>query len=117
MNAILQVFECKFGRAEPDASKDASYAPDLARCWLQAEPARQLVQLRSIPILILTSEASYRAAYDDGTSKYLTQAGVKHTFMRLSESGIRGNGHVMMLEENNLEIAALPHRWSERHIG
>ena len=75
------------------------------RCWLQAEPARQLANLKGIPILIVTGEASYHAPYDHCTSAFLRQAGVKHDFVRLADVGIRGNGHMMMLEKNNLEIA------------
>ena len=88
-----------------------------ACCWLQAEPARKLSRLAGIPILIVTSEASYHAAYDHATSKYLEQAGVEHTFLRLPDIGMRGNGHMMMLEENNLEIAAVLHEWVSKQIG
>ena len=91
-------------------------ATGLACCWLQAEPARKLPRLSGLPILIVTSEASYHAAYDHGTSKYLAQAGVEHAFLRLPDVGIRGNGHMMMLEENNLEIAALLHDWVAQRI-
>ena len=97
----------------PQAAADGR---DLARCWLQGEPARQLVNLKGIPILIVVSEASYHAPYDHCTSKYLAQAGVKHTFTRLPDAGIHGNGHMMMLEKNNLRIAALLRGWIEKHI-
>ena len=83
----------------------------LVRCFLQAEPARQMPHLRGIPILILVSEASYHAPYDHCTVKYLQQAGVRPTWIKLSEVGIRGNGHMMMLEKNNMEIAAVMARW------
>jgi len=86
-------------------------APDLVKCWRQREPAKQLTNLKSIPVLIVTSEASYHAPYDHCTSQYLTQAGVKHNFIRLADRGIRGNGHMMMLEKNNQEIAALMAGW------
>ena len=86
-------------------------APDLVACWLQAEPARKLVNLAGIPILIVTAEASYHAPYDHCTSRFLAQAGVEHDFVRLAEAGIRGNGHMMMLERNNLEIAAYFRKW------
>src|SRR5713226_9540440 len=33
--------------------------PDLVRCWLQKDPARQLPSLARIPVVIITSEASY----------------------------------------------------------
>jgi pimeloyl-ACP methyl ester carboxylesterase len=85
--------------------------PNLERCSLQAEPARQLPNLKSIPILIVSGEASYHAPYEHCISKFLTQAGVANTFIQLADEGIRGNGHMMMLEKNNLEIAALIARW------
>ena len=67
-----------------------------------------------MPILIVTAEASYHAAYDHCTSKYLRQAGVAHTFARLEREGILGNGHMMMLEKNNMSIAAYLDRWLGR---
>ena len=97
--------------------QDAPDAAGLACCWLQAGPARKLPRLAGIPILIVTSEASYHAAYDHATSRYLAQAGVEHTFLRLPDIGMHGNGHMMMLEENNLEIAALLHEWAAKHAG
>jgi pimeloyl-ACP methyl ester carboxylesterase len=90
--------------------------PGLVRCFAQAEPARQIPRLRGIPILILTSEASYHAPYDHCTAKFLEQAGVKNTFVRLADHGIRGNGHMMMLEKNNLEIAAFLRRWEAANV-
>ena len=90
--------------------------PGLAACWLQAEPARQLVNLKGIPILIVTAEASYHAPYDHGTSRFLRQAGVEHDFVRLADAGIRGNGHMMMLEKNNLEIADFLRRWVDGSV-
>jgi pimeloyl-ACP methyl ester carboxylesterase len=89
---------------------------NLVRCWLQPAPARQLPNLQHVPILIVTSEASYHAPYDHCTSKYLAQAGVKNTFVRLPDVGIKGNGHMMMLEKNNIEIAAVLHGWVEKNI-
>lgn len=94
----------------------AADAPGLVRCWVQPEPARQLPNLKGIPILIVASEASYHAPYDHCTARFLTQAGVPNTFVRLESIGIRGNGHMMMLEKNNLEIAAFLTRWSAENI-
>ena len=42
-----------------------------------------------MPILVLTSEASYHAPYDHCTVKFLEQAGVKPTFIRLADQGIK----------------------------
>jgi pimeloyl-ACP methyl ester carboxylesterase len=86
------------------------------RCWLQGAPARQLPNLQGIPILIIVSEASYHAPYDYCTSRYLAQAGVKHDFVSLPEAGIRGNGHMMMLEKNNFEIAAFLEGWVRKNL-
>jgi len=92
-------------------------APDLLRCWRQSEPAHKLVNLPGIPILILSSEASQRGAqYDHCTSQYLTQAGVPNERVRLQDVGIHGNGHMMMLEKNNLEIAAFMETWLRKKL-
>lgn len=85
--------------------------PDLTKCWLQRSPARQLPNLQKVPILILTAEASYHAPYDHCTVRYLEQAGVRPTWIKLADIGIRGNGHMMMLEKNNKEIAAVMSGW------
>ena len=85
--------------------------PDLVRCWLQKAPARQLPHLQRVPILIVTAEASYHAPYDHCTVKFLEQAGAHPTFARLADSGIHGNGHMMMLEKNNKQIAEMMSRW------
>src|SRR5439155_4649354 len=91
-------------------------SPGLVKCWLQAAPARQLPNLQKIPILVLTAEASYHAPYDHCTVKYLEQAGVHSTWIKLVDVGIRGNGHMMMLEKNNLEIAAAISNWLSKSI-
>jgi hypothetical protein len=91
-------------------------SPDLVRCWLQGDPVRKLSLLAQIPVVMLTSQASYHASYDHCTSKYLTQAGVAHTHVRMEDVGIRGNGHMSMLERNNLQIAGLIDTLIRRHI-
>jgi len=91
-------------------------APDKVRCWLQKEPARQLPNLQKMPILVLTSEASYHAPYDHCTVKYLRQAGVQPSVIRLADIGIHGNSHVMMLEKNNKDIAAVIGRWLDKSV-
>ncbi|HEY7664782.1 MAG TPA: alpha/beta hydrolase [Xanthobacteraceae bacterium] len=95
--------------------QDQSDAPDLVRCHLQKEPARKLPNL-TMPILVLTSEASYHAPYDHCTVKYLRQAGAQPTFLRLADLGIKGNSHVMMNEKNNKEIAAVIARWLDKAL-
>ncbi|GJD92653.1 hypothetical protein BHAOGJBA_6209 [Methylobacterium hispanicum] len=84
---------------------DQPTRPDQIRCWLQAEPARQLPQLAKVPAVIVTGEASFRATMDDCTAAFLEQAGAKPDRLALADHGIKGNGHMMMLEANNLEVA------------
>ena len=98
------------------ARQGKSDAPDLSRCWLQEAPARRLPNLAKLPVLIVTAEASYHAPYDHCTVKYLEQAGVVSTWIKLADVGLHGNGHMMMLEKNNQEIAAVLSRWLARML-
>jgi pimeloyl-ACP methyl ester carboxylesterase len=66
------------GSALEFVRQDTADKPELVRCWLQKEPARQLPRLKNIPVAIIVGEASYHAAYDHCTAAYLTQAGVQH---------------------------------------
>ena len=91
-------------------------APDLVRCYAQAAPARQLPNLQKMPVLVLTSEASYHAPYDHCTVKYLQQAGVHPTWIKLGDRGIHGNSHVMMMEKNSEQIAELLITWANQAI-
>jgi pimeloyl-ACP methyl ester carboxylesterase len=108
-----------------DDPKDLNPVPDpdhpggdgLVHGYVQSEPARRLVRLAGIPIMLLTAEASFRATYDHATSRFLAQAGVTHDFIRLEDRGIRGNAHMMMCELNNHEIADLMIGWLEEKRG
>src|SRR5262245_57218619 len=91
--------------------QENSDAPDRVRCWLQKSPARQLPNLQKMPIMIMTAEASYHATYDHCTVKFLEQAGVHPTWIKLGEAGIHGNGHMLMLEKNSVEVADVILRW------
>lgn len=84
--------------------------------WVLNDHEHRLPHLAQIPILILTAEASYHAQYDHLTSHVLRQLGVEHDFVKLADVGIHGNGHMMMLEKNNLEIAAYIQGWLSSKI-
>jgi pimeloyl-ACP methyl ester carboxylesterase len=98
-----------------DLVKQTIAAPTTATvpCTIQADdPApRQLVNLKNIPVLLLTAEASYHAPYDWCTVRYLQQAGVNVEHLELSGIGIRGNGHLMFLEKNSDEVAKVVEQW------
>src|SRR5262245_5144537 len=89
----------------------AADGPDQLACWMQKAPARQLVNLKNIPVMVMVAEASYHAVYGHCLPKYLNQAGIKTELIRLQDRGIRGNGHIMMIEKNNLDIASVVDDW------
>ena len=94
----------------------AADGPDLFVCWMQKAPARQLVNLKKIPVMIMAAEASYHQVYDHCTAKYLSQAGVNTEYVRLQDKGIHGNGHMVMIEKNNLEIARFVDEWVQKNV-
>lgn len=85
-------------------------------CILQQEPASTLINLVNISVLIEVSEASYHTVYDHCTVDFLRQAGVKVDFIRLEDLNIHGNGHMQMMEKNNLEIAEVLHKWIIKNL-
>lgn len=98
------------------AEEAAADGQNLVKCTLQAEPARKLTNLQNLPVLVFAAEASYHAIYDHCTAKYLKQAGVKADFVRLEDVGIKGNGHMVMIEKNNLDIAAMIGGWLNKNV-
>jgi pimeloyl-ACP methyl ester carboxylesterase len=91
-------------------------APDLFACWMQKAPARQLINLKNIPAMVMAAEASYHQVYDHCTVKYLNQAGMKTEYIRLQDKGIHGNGHMVMIEKNNLDIAKVIDDWVVKNV-
>ena len=96
-----------------DAEADG---PDLFVCWMQKAPARQLINLKNVPVMVMAAEASYHQAYDHCTAKYLNQAGVKTEYIRLQDKGVHGNGHMVMIEKNNLEVARVVDEWVVKNV-
>jgi pimeloyl-ACP methyl ester carboxylesterase len=96
--------------------QETSDGPGLARCWMQKEPARKLVNLAHIPVLVMTAEASFQAPTAHCTKILLNQAGVAHDFILLSELGIHGNGHFVMHEKNNMQVADVIADWLQRRV-
>lgn len=98
------------------AQESQAQGPDLLRCWLQSGTPRRLAHLAKTPVMIVSGEASYHAPYDHCTARFLEQAGVPTSFVRLENEGIKGNGHLMMLEKNSDQIIALIERWIARQV-
>lgn len=56
-------------------------------------------------MLVVTSESGYHTVYDDCSVGFLRQAGVSVKHVHLEDEGIFGNGHMVFMEKNNLQIA------------
>ncbi len=68
-----------------------------------------------VPIAVVTAESSGHEAADRATASFLRSCGADVDELHLGELGIHGNGHAMMLERNNAEIAALISDWIVKH--
>ncbi len=104
--------------AEIEIEREArADGPDLFVCWMQKRrPARQLANLQGIPAVVIAGEASPHRLYDHCTVKYLNQAGMTVEWMPLDARGIYGNGHMVMVEKNNLDIARLIDEWIKKNV-
>ncbi|KAK8113644.1 secreted lipase [Apiospora kogelbergensis] len=86
----------------------------LRNCHLQAEPARRLPKIASVPYLCTTGEASVHMTYDHCVIEFLKQAGGNPDWIKLADVGIHGNGHFGHLEKNNMDIAAVVEGWIKK---
>jgi pimeloyl-ACP methyl ester carboxylesterase len=107
------VNDAKDLQVELEAKADG---PGLVPCWLQKEPAHKLVSLQGIPVLDVSAEASYHRVFDSCDAKWLSQAGVKTTYVKLEDVGLPGNAHEMMLEKNSDGIAKFFQSWIEKNV-
>jgi pimeloyl-ACP methyl ester carboxylesterase len=96
--------------------EDKADGPDLIPCVVQKEPAHQLINLEGIPVLNVSGEASYHRPYAHCVAKWLNQAGVKTTFVKLEDVGITGNGHQFMSEKNSAQISRFFMDWLEKNV-
>ncbi|KAI9158025.1 alpha/beta-hydrolase [Paramyrothecium foliicola] len=83
-------------------------------CHQQREPARTLPNVSSVPYLAISGEASYFNAHGHCIMNYLRQVGGAPEWIKLADVGIKGNGHFMHVELNNLKIAKLVENWFSR---
>ena len=91
-----------------EASKDQD------GCNLQApENVSKLVNLAEIKIFLVASELGFKAGMDCDF-RAQRQAGLDTEFVYLPELGFRGNGHLMMAETNNGELAGVIIRLAEK---
>jgi pimeloyl-ACP methyl ester carboxylesterase len=96
--------------------EDKAEGPDVVPCYLQKEPAHKLVSLKDIPVLDVSTQASYHRVFDSCIAKWLSQAGVKTQYVKLEDVGITGNEHELMLDKNSDQIAKYFADWLEKNV-
>lgn len=67
------------------------------------------------PVLVLTGtdDTDHPREFDQRTADWLAEAGAKVDYWYLSDKGLDGNGHMMMLERNSDVLARLILSWIE----
>jgi pimeloyl-ACP methyl ester carboxylesterase len=88
----------------------------VAGYFLQEEPARQLPNLVNTKVVFVTAEGSFAAPGNPGGAAFLRQAGVDAEELRLLDHGIHGNGHMMMVERNHVEVLGPITEWIDTHV-
>ena len=69
---------------------------------------------RRILVLTGTADADHPRALDESIVKFLNSNDAKAEYIYLGDRGIVGNGHMMMMEKNSDDIAALLLSWLEQ---
>ena len=68
-------------------------------------------KLGGLPVAVVSAECSGFGPACASTASYVRSCGADVTELRLAELGIHGNGHAMMCEKNNAEVAAVITDW------
>jgi len=66
--------------------------------------------------MLLHAEASFSMPTAHCGAAFLMQSGGENDFVKLADLGIHGNGHFMMLEKNNLQVAAIIADWLTKRV-
>jgi len=106
--------------------KVAQARPDKVKALVALEPAgvgdpKQAERLKAIPTLFvygdyIAQDARWPQIRKNGVAfgEAIAQAGGAVEVVDLPQAGIRGNSHLVMMDRNNLEVAALIQRWLEK---
>ena len=87
-------------------------------CFANLTPAHISV-LKNIPILIVVADfmsSPQPSAACVTEMNRINAAGGDMTFISLPAIGIHGNGHMMMLDNNNLQVADVLINWIHQHV-
>jgi pimeloyl-ACP methyl ester carboxylesterase len=87
------------------------FARGLTSLPLTFGPEEHEGKLDGLPVAVVSAESSGFGPSCGATAEFLRRCGADVTELRLGELGIHGNGHAMMLEKNNAEVAAAITGW------
>jgi alpha-beta hydrolase superfamily lysophospholipase len=91
------------------------FAHGLTSLPLTFGPGESEGKLDGLPVAFVSAEASPLGPSCHQSAEFLRRCGADVTELRLGELGIHGNGHAMMLELNNAEVAAAITDWIGKH--
>ena len=92
-----------------------SFSYGLTPVPLAFGPGPDEAKLDGIPIAVVSAECSGFEPSCRANAEYLRSCGASVDELRLGELGIHGNGHAMMLEKNNAEVAGVITDWIVKH--
>lgn len=76
-----------------------------------AAGTHRLPGLAKVPIGVFSGEASPFDGFAGDVAAFLRDAGCRAEHVRLADRGVRGNGHAVQFERNNVEALAVLTRW------
>jgi pimeloyl-ACP methyl ester carboxylesterase len=94
----------------------SSPEPGVNGYFLQAEPAHKLPNLRNTKVVFVTADSSFASPGNPGGAAFLKQAGVQAEELRLGAVGIKGNGHMMMVEKNSRQVLQPIIDWMTKNV-
>jgi len=94
----------------------ANPEPGVGGYFLQSEPVRRLPNLRNTKVVFVTADSSFASPGSPGGVAFLKQAGVQAEELRLGGIGIKGNGHMMMVEKNSRQVLQPIIDWMTRNV-
>ena len=106
--------------------KVAQARPDKIKALIAVEPAgqgdpRQAAALKNIPVLMVYGDQIEKDARWPqirknglGFAAQVVNAGGKVDVLDLPKAGLQGNSHMLMMDRNNAQVAALIQQWLEK---
>jgi pimeloyl-ACP methyl ester carboxylesterase len=94
----------------------SSPEPGVNGYFLQMESAHKLPNLRNTKVVFVTADSSFASPGNPGGAAFLKQAGVQAEELRLGTLGIKGNGHMMMVEKNSRQVLQPIIDWMTKNV-